>query len=64
MLQQTNSWRKSFLTIAIGQAVSLIGSSSRQFALIWWLASQSGSPMTMALAGLFAFLPQLLLVHL
>lgn len=50
-------WRGRFLTIAIGQAVSLIGSSAVQFALIWWLAEQTASPMIMGIAGLAAYLP-------
>lgn len=54
-------WKQRFLIVAAGQAFSLIGSSAVQFALIWWLASETGSPMTMAFSGLAAFLPQLLL---
>ncbi|MEF9973538.1 MAG: MFS transporter [Clostridia bacterium] len=54
-------WKKPFFMIAIGQTISLIGSSAVQFALIWWLASGSGSPMIMALSSLLAFLPQLIL---
>ena len=45
-------WKQKFLTIAAGQTVSLIGSSAVQFSLIWWLASETGSPMMMALSGL------------
>jgi DHA3 family macrolide efflux protein-like MFS transporter len=55
------SWKKGFLTIAGGQTVSLIGSSAVQFSLIWWLASETSSPLMMSLAGILAFLPQLLL---
>lgn len=54
-------WKQKFLTIAAGQTVSLIGSSAVQFALIWWLASETGSPLIMALSGLVAFLPQIFL---
>lgn len=54
-------WKGKFLTIAVGQAVSLIGSSAVQFALIWWLSSETGSPMMLAFSGLMAFLPQMLL---
>lgn len=54
-------WKKGFFTIAIGQAVSLIGSSAVQFALIWYLASSTNSPLMLSFAGLLAFLPQLLL---
>lgn len=57
----SSSWKRSFLTIVIGQTFSLIGSSAAQFALIWWLASETGSPLLMAFSGLLAFLPQLLL---
>lgn len=54
-------WRKRFLIIAAGQTISLIGSSAVQFALIWWLASETSSPLMLSLAGLLAFLPQFLL---
>lgn len=54
-------WKKKFFTIMSGQTVSLIGSSAVQFALIWWLASETESPMMMAFSGLMAFLPQLIL---
>lgn len=54
-------WKSRFLTLAIGQTVSLVGSSAVQFALIWWLASETGSPLMLSLAGLVALLPQALL---
>lgn len=54
-------WKKNFLTIAIGQAISLIGSSAVQFSLIWWLASETDSPIVLASSSLLAFLPQLIL---
>lgn len=56
-----NNWKKDFFTIAIGQAISLVGSSAVSFALIWWIASESGSPMLMAFSGLMSFLPMLVL---
>lgn len=56
-----NKWKKSFLTIAIGQVISLIGSSAVQFALIWWLAIKTDSPFILSMAGLVAFLPQFIL---
>ncbi len=56
-----NHWQTIFFTIAIGQVVSLIGSSAVQFALIWWLAEQTASPMMLGLAGMVAFLPMTLL---
>lgn len=57
----TSNWKKGFLTISIGQALSLIGSNAVQFSLIWWLSSETASPMMLSLAGLCAFLPQFLL---
>ncbi|MDY3619315.1 MFS transporter [Agathobaculum sp.] len=59
MLKQP--WKRKFFTIMAGQTVSLVGSGAVQFALIWWLASETGSPLMMALSGLVAFLPQTLL---
>ena len=50
------SWKRKFLTISIGQMISLIGSSAVQFSLIWWIASETGSPIMMGLSGLVAFL--------
>lgn len=59
--ERETAWQGKFFTIAIGQAVSLVGSSAVQFALIWWLASETESPMMMAMSGLVAFLPQIIL---
>lgn len=44
-----------------GQAVSLFGSSLVQFALIWWLTTQTGKATTLAVAGLVGLLPQVIL---
>lgn len=55
------SWKRKFFTIAIGQMASLIGSAAVQFALIWWIASETESAVMMGLAGLVAFLPASLL---
>lgn len=58
---QENNWKRDFLIIAGGQTVSLIGSAAVQFSLIWWLASATASPIMMSIAGVSAFLPQLIL---
>lgn len=58
---QSKDWKKAFLIIACGQTVSIIGSSAVQFSLIWWLASETASPIMMSLAGLMAFFPQFFL---
>ena len=56
-----HAWKRPFYLLTAGQTVSLIGSSAVQFALIWWLSAETGSPLMLALAGLLAFLPQLVL---
>lgn len=56
-----NAWKRGFFTLASGQAFSLIGSSAVQFTLIWWLADSTGSALMLSVAGLAAFLPQLIL---
>ena len=50
-----------FWTIWSGQALSLAGSQASQFALIWWLTLETGSPAILSTATLFALLPQILL---
>lgn len=50
-------WKKSFFTVAVGQTISLVGSSAVQFSLIWWLASETSSAMVLAMAGLMTYLP-------
>lgn len=44
-----------------GQAVSLFGSQLVQFALIWWLTSETGSAIVLATASLVGLLPQVIL---
>ena len=56
-MEKKLKWKGRFFTIAMGQAISLVGSSAVQFALIWWLAEKTASPMIMGTAGLAAYLP-------
>jgi len=57
----TERWKGRFFTVWAGQAVSLIGSSLVQFALVWWLTRQTGSATVLATATLFSILPQIFL---
>lgn len=54
---EKDNWKTKFLAVAIAQAVSLLGSAGVQFALIWWLAEQTASPLMLGLSGLMAYLP-------
>ena len=46
-----------FMTLWTGQALSLLGSMAVQFALIWWLTRETGSPAVLATAALLGLLP-------
>jgi DHA3 family macrolide efflux protein-like MFS transporter len=54
-------WAARFFTVWAGQAVSLIGSSLVQFALVWWMTRTTGSATVLATASLIAMLPQIFL---
>ncbi|NWG35696.1 MAG: MFS transporter [Chloroflexi bacterium] len=56
-----DNWARRFFTIWTGQAFSLFGSALVQFALVWWLAQESGSATVLTLAMLAGLLPQILL---
>ncbi|MBN1921907.1 MAG: MFS transporter [Anaerolineae bacterium] len=58
---QPTRWAAKFFTIWSGQALSLIGSALVQFALVWWLTSQTGSATVLATASLVALLPNIVL---
>ncbi|MBN2470935.1 MAG: MFS transporter, partial [Anaerolineae bacterium] len=56
-----SGWRAPFFTVWGGQAFSLVGSRIAMFALIWWVTDTTGSATVLALASLFAMLPQIVL---
>lgn len=56
-MKKMQSWKSKFTTVALGQAISMLGSHGVQFALIWWLAEKTSSPLMLGLSGLAAYLP-------
>jgi DHA3 family macrolide efflux protein-like MFS transporter len=52
---------RTFWTIWSGQACSLVGSQASQFALVWWLTLETGSPAVLSTATLVALLPSVVL---
>ena len=60
-MHQTSSWKKQFIIIYAGQAFSLLGSSAVQFAVIWWLTMQTESAITLTIATIVAFVPNMLI---
>lgn len=59
-MKKTQKWKSKFMTVALGQAVSMLGSHGVQFALIWWLAETTSSPLMLGISGLVAYLPMTL----
>lgn len=52
---------RPFFVVWTGQAFSLFGSMVVQFALVWWLALTTGSPVVLAIAAFVAIAPQVVL---
>lgn len=50
-LEKNTNWKSKFMTVALGKAVSMIGSHGVQFALIWWLAEITFSPLMLGISG-------------
>lgn len=57
VMYKTNKWKAQFMIVALGQAVSMLGSHGVQFALIWWLAEKTSSPLMLGISGIVAYLP-------
>jgi len=55
------NWAARFFTVWGGQSFSLFGSALVQFALVWHLTRETGSATVLAIATLFAMLPQIIL---
>ena len=56
-MKKIRKWKSQFIIVALGQAVSMLGSHGVQFALIWWLAEKTSSPFMLGISGLVAYLP-------
>ena len=54
---EKDKWKTKFMIVALGQAVSMLGSHGVQFALIWWLAEKTSSPLMLGISGIAAYLP-------
>ncbi|HKM43368.1 MAG TPA: MFS transporter, partial [Limnochordia bacterium] len=55
------NWRRTFITIWAGQAVSILTSSVLQMAIVWYVTQRTGSAALLSLATLIGFLPQAVL---
>ena len=56
-MERNKKWKSQFIIVASGQAISMLGSHGVQFALIWWLAEKTSSPLMLGISGIVAYLP-------
>ena len=54
---KNKKWKSQFIVVALGQAISMLGSQGVQFALIWWHAEKTSSPLMLGISGIVAYLP-------
>ena len=54
---KNKKWKSQFIVVALGQAISMLGSQGVQFALIWWLAEKTSSTLMLGISGIVAYLP-------
>ena len=59
-MEKNKKWKSQFIIVALGQAISMLGSHGVQFALIWWLAEKTSSPLMLGISGIVAYLPMAL----
>ena len=60
-MTQSNNWKKNITLFLTSQAISLLGSSTVQFAISWYVARETKSGLMFALVTLCGFLPQVLI---
>ena len=61
MNQNNYNWKKNFLILWTGQAMSIFTSSVIQMAIVWYLTDITGSAAILTFATLMGFLPQAVL---
>lgn len=55
------NWKRTFLLIWVGQAVSMIGSQMVGFAIAWWLTKETGSAAVLVTMAIFGTIPGVVL---
>lgn len=56
-----NNWKKHFFPFWASQMLSLLGSALVQFSLVWWLTKETGSATVLAMASMFALIPEIVI---
>jgi len=60
-LKTENNWKKQFFPFWSSQMLSLLGSALVQFSLVWWLTKETGSATVLAMATMFALIPEIVI---
>lgn len=60
-METSSNWKRTFFTIWVGQAFSLIGSQVVHFSIAWWLTQSTGSASVLAMMAIMYMLPQVFL---
>ena len=55
------NWKRKFMLLGLGQAVSMLTSSILQISIVWYLTQQTGSPAIVTFSTLSGYLPRAVL---
>lgn len=58
---EIKNWKRHFFPFWTSQMLSLLGSSLVQFSLVWWLTKETGSATILAMASMFALIPEIVI---
>ncbi len=61
MENSNNNWKRHFFPFWTSQMLSLLGSALVQFSLVWWLTKETGSATILAMASMFALIPEIVI---
>lgn len=61
MENSKNNWKRYFFPFWTSQMLSLLGSALVQFSLVWWLTKETGSATILAMASMFAMIPEIVI---
>jgi DHA3 family macrolide efflux protein-like MFS transporter len=61
LIKRPEKWQLNYFPMWAGQALSLVGSRVVQFALVWYLAQQTGSATVLVTATFVGIVPEILL---
>lgn len=60
-MKMRDDWKRHFFPFWTSQMFSLLGSALVQFSLVWWLTKATGSATVLAMASMFALIPEIVI---